>query len=161
MKNIMDITDDSGVDAGVYAHLPFLAKETYTHDIEIYLKDSNAYGNTYFSRYLEWQGVCREAWFYNKIDRNMLQSEGVFLTKVAHSEYQNETFPFHKIRCYLNTYNVKKTSFFLRFKFFDQQTEELVTQGYQKIAFVGHDKKPKRLPVEIIDKINRYKVDGL
>jgi hypothetical protein len=34
--------------------------ETFHCPIEICLKDSNAYGNTYFARYFEWQGIFIE-----------------------------------------------------------------------------------------------------
>jgi hypothetical protein len=58
--------------------------QTFRHTIEIFLKDSNAYTNTYFSRYFEWQGICRERWFFTSIQADMLQNEGVFITKRAH-----------------------------------------------------------------------------
>ena len=35
--------------------------KTFRYSIDICLKDSNAYGNTYFARYFEWQGVCPRA----------------------------------------------------------------------------------------------------
>jgi hypothetical protein len=35
--------------------------KTFVYDFSVYLKDSNAYGNNYFSKVFEWQGVCREA----------------------------------------------------------------------------------------------------
>lgn len=59
------------------------ALKTFHHTIDIYLKDSNAYANTYFSRYFEWQGVCRERWFHRCISADMLQTTGVFITKCA------------------------------------------------------------------------------
>src|ERR1700739_2505317 len=82
------------------------AKQTFTHTLSIYLKDSNAYGNTYFARYFEWQGICRERWFFECISRDMLQKEGVFITKRAEQDYLQETFPFQEIQCEMNAYNV-------------------------------------------------------
>ncbi len=72
---------------------------TFSHAMTIYLKDSNAYGNTYFARYFEWQGICRERWFFECIAPDMLQAEGVFITKHARQDYVHETFPFQEISC--------------------------------------------------------------
>src|ERR1044072_5189346 len=80
--------------------------KTFQHAIDIYLKDSNAFMNTYFARYFEWQGVCRERWFHECIHDNLLAAGGVFVTKRAHQEYVEETFPFQRVDCYLNTFQV-------------------------------------------------------
>jgi enediyne core biosynthesis thioesterase len=57
--------------------------KTFKHSIDVYLKDSNATGNIYFARYFEWQGICREKWFFECISADMLQSLGVFINKEA------------------------------------------------------------------------------
>ena len=44
--------------------------------VDIYLKDSNAFMNTYFARYFEWQGVCRERWFHECIHNNLMGPAG-------------------------------------------------------------------------------------
>lgn len=73
--------------------------------------------NTYFSRYFEWQGVCRERWFHECIHNDLLGSDGMFVTKRAHQEYVHETFPFQHVDCYLNTVQVKQCSAYLLFRF--------------------------------------------
>lgn len=128
--------------------------ETFHHAIDVYLKDSNAYANTYFSRYFEWQGICRERWFHRCISADMLQTQGVFITKCAHQEYVHETFPFQTVDCHLNTFDIKQCSFSLRFRFFVEQN--LVSTGYQQIVFASHAKKIIRLPAKILEKIRRY-----
>lgn len=127
---------------------------TFTHSLTVYLKDSNAYGNTYFARYFEWQGICREKWFFECISRDMLQKEGVFITKHAEQEYLRETFPFQEISCELNAYDVKKCSFWLEFRFFADG--EPVSVGRQQIVFAGHDRKIKPLPATVVELIQRY-----
>lgn len=135
---------------------PELAKQakTFHHSIDICLKDSNAYGNTYFARYFEWQGVCREQWFFQCISRDMLQTQGVFVTKCAHQDYVQETFPFQKVECSLNTYNIKQCSFNLRFRFFVDG--KLASSGYQQIVFESHDKKIIRLPKSVLESVKEY-----
>lgn len=128
--------------------------KTFHHYIDICLKDSNAYGNTYFSRYFEWQGVCREQWFHQCISSDMLQTQGVFITKCAHQDYVQETFPFQQVECLVSVYNIKHCSFNLRFRFL--VGGKLVSSGYQQIVFAGHDKKIIGLPKNVIDKVREY-----
>jgi enediyne biosynthesis thioesterase len=129
-------------------------KKVFHYRVDICLKDSNAYGNTYFARYFEWQGVCRERWFYECIAPDMLQSLGVFITKDAHQEYVHETFPFERVDCEVTAFAVKQCSFSLRFRFF--VGDRLVSTGYQQIVFATRDKKITRLPEDILDKIRQY-----
>jgi enediyne core biosynthesis thioesterase len=127
---------------------------TFDHTIDIYLKDSNAYTNTYFSRYFEWQGVCRERWFHQCIQADMLQNQGVFITKRAHQEYVQETFPFQTVACKLNTFEVKQCSFYLLFQF--SVGDSVVSTGYQQVVFASHEKRIQRLPEDVLAKVRRY-----
>jgi len=131
-----------------------LAPQTFRHALAIYLKDSNAYGNTYFARYFEWQGICREKWFYDCISRDMLQQQGVFITKHAQQDYLHETFPFQEISCELNAYDVRKCSFWLEFRFFAEGRQ--VSAGRQQIVFANHDKQITPLPEPVLKKIRRF-----
>ncbi|MYM83745.1 acyl-CoA thioesterase [Duganella sp. FT50W] len=137
-----------------YIMLMHVTAQTFTHTLTVYLKDSNAYGNTYFARYFEWQGICREKWFFECISRDMLQKEGVFITKHAEQDYLQETFPFQEISCELNVYNVKKCSFWLEFRF--SVDGKPVSVGRQQIVFACHDRKIKALPPAVIELIQRY-----
>lgn len=129
---------------------------TFHHQLSIYLKDSNAYGNTYFARYFEWQGICREKWFYECISRDMLQQEGVFITKHAQQDYLAETFPFQEITCEVNSYDVKRCSFWLEFRFYANGTP--VSVGRQQIVFANHSKQITALPELVIKRIKRYEL---
>ena len=133
-------------------------QRTFHHEIDIYLKDSNAYANTYFSRYFEWQGICRERWFHRCISSDMLQSLGVFVTKRAHQEYMQETFPFQTVQCQLNTFDVKQCSFYLVFQFLVDGV--LASSGYQQIVFARHDKRIQRLPEEVLLKMREYELES-
>jgi enediyne core biosynthesis thioesterase len=133
---------------------------TYRHAFDCYLKDTNAYGNMYFSRYFEWQGVCREAWFCNRIVPNMLTLEGILITKDANLEYLDEILPFNKIQVSLNTDRIRKTSFKLIFHY---QNEKgiLVAKGSQTIIFASKTRKIIKIPLELIKKIKQYEISGL
>lgn len=135
---------------------PALAKKTFTHHINTYLKDSNAYTNIYFSRYFEWQGMCREHWFQRHITEDMLQGQGVLITKSAHNDYVQETFPFQTVVCTLNTFMVKNCSFFLIFRFYCEG--RLVSTGYQQIVFADQNRRISRFPEAILQKVREYEI---
>ncbi len=133
--------------------------KTFHHTIEIFLKDSNAYGNVYFARYFEWQGICRERWFQKHVCPDMLQTRGVLITKAAHLDYVQETLPFQAVECRLNTYNIKQCSFNLLFQFHVES--KLVARGYQQIAFADLSKKITRFPREVLDGVRAYEAGPL
>ncbi len=123
------------------------------------MKDSNAYGNNYFAKYFEWQGVCREAWLYNIFPEYCSGDNGILITKRAYTEYFNATFPFQKIRCLVNVRDVKRVSFFLTFCFCDPKNEDhIFAKGYQQIALASKDYKLIRFPDETIRKIEKYEL---
>jgi acyl-CoA thioesterase FadM len=134
---------------------PWVEKpKTYHHSIDVYLKDSNATGNIYFARYFEWQGICRERWFFECVAADMLQDLGVFITKEAQQNYVHETFAFQTVKCEVNTFAIKQCSFSLLFRFYVNGT--LVSTGYQQIVFANKQKKIARLPDDVLDKIRAY-----
>ncbi len=156
---------NNNVQASLAAVIPFPMQEarpqpkTFRHTIDIFLKDSNATGNTYFARYFEWQGICRELWYFKCLPFDLVQSKGVFVTKFAHQEYVHETFPFQKVECLVNAYDIKPCSLNLLFRFFVDGN--MVSRGYQKLVFVGHDKKIARLPQELVAGIREYEDPNL
>ncbi|HTH76709.1 MAG TPA: thioesterase family protein [Trinickia sp.] len=135
------------------------ACKTFHHVIDIYLKDSNAFMNTYFARYFEWQGICRERWFFECIDSNLLGAGGSFVTKRAHQEYVQETFPFQRVDCYLNTVKVRQCSAYLLFRFY--VNGQPVSLGYQQILFAGPDKRIRRFPAGIVERVMEYQLNDL
>ena len=132
------------------------SQKTFHHVIDIYLKDSNAFMNTYFARYFEWQGICRERWFHECIHGNLLAAGGTFVTKRAHQEYVEETFPFQRVDCHLNTFQVRQCSAYLLFRFSVEGRP--VSLGYQQIVFAGKDKRITCFPREIIERVKEYEL---
>jgi enediyne core biosynthesis thioesterase len=148
----------SDEDHAVFDTLQSPAKQTLTfkHSIDIYLKDSNAYGNTYFARNFEWQGVCRERWLQQCISADLLQPQGVLITKNANTNYVRETFPFQTVECELNTQQVKNCSVTLLFRFL--VSGSLVCTGSQKIVFASHDKRMQRWPSHAMENLRKYEL---
>jgi enediyne biosynthesis thioesterase len=130
--------------------------KTFEVEFKTALKHSNATQNVYFSNYFDWQGQTRERWFIECIAKDLLQSEGVFITAKAHNQFFEEAYPFQTIQCKVNSFNIKKTSFSLRFSFYING--RLSSEGYQTLCFAGHDKQLKKLPETILQKVRQYEV---
>lgn len=126
-------------------------------NVDVYLKDVCPYQNTYFSRYLEWQGMCRER-FLAEIVLVGVPFAGIFLTKCCHQEYVDETFAFQRIKILLNTFQVKHASSFLLFRF--MVNDELVSAGYQQIVCAGQDRQIQRFPDEIYLRAKEYEISS-
>lgn len=130
---------------------------TWQYELTPYLKDSNAYGNIYFARYFEWQGLCREKWFNECVCHDMFELKGSLVTRSAANDYIASIFPFQKVRCLLNTQHIKAASFDLVFRFYDQESNKLLSMGRQKIALIDSgSKKPVRFPKDILEKVRFY-----
>jgi acyl-CoA thioesterase FadM len=127
---------------------------TFRHTFTVTLKDSNAYGNTYFARHFEWQGICRERWFHECIASDMLQHQGVFITKHAEQDYVEETFPFDQVECEMNVTAVRRCSFWLEFRFFAKG--RLAARGRQQIVFADHARHISPLPEHVLHEVRRY-----
>lgn len=135
----------------------FSQAKTYHQKFETNLKHSNATQNVYFSNFFEWQGAARERWFFECISEDMLQDQGVFITKQAHNNFIKEAFPFQTVHCELNSFDIQKCSFHLLFRFFING--ELASSGYQQIVFANKQKRIAKLPESIIAKIKSFECD--
>lgn len=133
-------------------------QKTFELDIDVYLKDVCPYGNTYFSRYIEWQGMCRERFLAERI-LSAARYDGIFLTKVAHQEYVDETFVFQRIKVLLNTFQVKLASTFLLFRF--MVDDRLVSAGYQQIVCASQNREIQRFPKEIYNTVREYEIEPI
>lgn len=130
--------------------------KTFRHSIEVYLKDSNATGNVYFARYFEWQGICREKWFFECVSSDMLAPIGVFITKEAQQSFLHESYAFQKVDCEIKSFAIRQCSFSLLFRFYVEG--KLIATGHQQIVFANHGKKIARLPAHVLEKIRQYEL---
>lgn len=131
-------------------------RKTFELSVDVYLKDVCPYQNTYFSRYLEWQGMCRERFLAEKLLAGSTL-DGMFLTKCCHQEYVDETYAFQRVKILLNTLQVKQCSSFLLFRFIVD--EKLVSVGYQQIVCAGHNRQIQRIPNEIIERAREFEIN--
>ncbi|MFX5574600.1 hypothetical protein ABTD77_19365, partial [Acinetobacter baumannii] len=80
----------------------------------------------------------------------------IFITKRAHQEFVQETFPFQRVDCYLNTFRVRSCSAYLVFRF--MSGGRLVSLGYQQIVIASTDRNIQRIPAHIMQRAKQYEL---
>jgi enediyne core biosynthesis thioesterase len=131
-------------------------KKTYTCEFSVYLKDSNAYGNVYFARYFEWQGVVREKFWIECVCNTFTEIGIILATRSADIQYKKEVFPNQKITASLNVIDLKKTSAGLYIVFRNSVSNEIVSEGHQSIVFLDKVKKITRIPLDFYAILEAY-----
>jgi len=134
-----------------------MSKE-FIFDKTVYLSDTNAFGNAYFSKYFEWQGMAREA-FFREIMPNpsFLIDSGInLITKKAAIDYKHEVFLYDDIEISLKVGAVKQASADLLFTYRKKKDKTVIAQGYQTVIFADKNGQFLKIPQEIIIKAAPY-----
>src|SRR3989338_1238504 len=116
----------------------WIKRDRFSINMTVFLKDTNAEGNTYFARYFDWQGMAREAFFREVIgDINKFLQAGIkFVTIEAYIRYRNEVTLFDEVIIKVKPDNVSIATFNLIFTYLNKKTGGVVAEGKQKIGFV-------------------------
>lgn len=128
-----------------------MSEKEFVFEKIVYLSDTNLFGNVYFARYFDWQGMAREEFFRQIIkDNEKLLQQGIkFVTIEAITKYHRETSLFDNIIIKVRPDNVKITTFDLIFTYFNKNTNQLIAEGKQKIGFVDSMGKVIPIPDEL------------
>lgn len=134
-----------------------LPDSRFVYNKRVFLKHTNLEGNTYYDNYVAWHGEAREALLLSHpMVREFLKSDK-FVKMITHSLYQRyirDTFFGDVVRIEVTSKEIKQCSFVLVFRFYREQTDELVGEGWQKICFAGFKTgKICRIPEIILDLI--------
>jgi acyl-CoA thioesterase FadM len=124
----------------------------------VYLTDTNAFGNTYFAQYFDWQGMAREA-FVRSLIPNYEQffASGIkLITTEAHMQYKNESRVFDDLHIIIRLGEVRRTTAELLFEFVNKRNKKILGVGSQKIAFANHNGKIIAIPGILINGIKPY-----
>lgn len=130
--------------------------ETFETRFSTTLKHSNASKFINYSNFFDWQGQARENWFMQCVAPDFLQAEGALVTWKAHMQFFDDTYPFHDVVCKLNTFDVDRL--FIKINFDFLVDDKLVARGYQQIALVGYNKRVKRFPVAIMERLKNFEI---
>lgn len=121
------------------------------------LKDATPYGNAYFARAFDIQGVVREEWLKQNNLLNSLK-EYQLITKQAHNEYIKECLPFANYEAELIVKKIDRASFIFDIEIRDKETGEIHSKGWQKICFA---KNGKRKLVAIPEEFKKALINNL
>jgi len=88
-----------------------MSKE-FVFSITVYLTDTNAFGNVFFSKYVEWQGMAREAFFREIMPNSnyILETGTRLITKKAAIDYKHELYLYDDVEIGLKVGAVKQAS---------------------------------------------------
>jgi acyl-CoA thioesterase FadM len=130
--------------------------DAFYYEIPVLLKDTNLYSTAYFSRYFEWQGVCRELYFTTVENFQEVMGSGIeLITKKAWVDYIKQIFVFDIILVKVQNANIKRCSFDMIFTFINKRTKEIVAKGGQTLTFAVN-KKIVRIPDGIVNVIKKH-----
>ncbi len=103
---------------------------------DVLFTHTNAFGNVYFARYIEWQGEAREKFLLSHPSaKSYLQasSDVLLITHSLQFDFHESAFFGDTVRIEVQSRNIQKYSFILSFKYYKEK--KLVGAGWQKICF--------------------------
>lgn len=119
-------------------------KKEFLYEKRVLLKQTNAFGNVYFSSHLEWQGEARESFLFEHPDIANYLKETKHLKMITHSLYhkfhQNAYFG-DRIKIIITSKNILKYSFILNFDSYSLPDNKPIGSGWQKIGFYDDERK--------------------
>ena len=134
----------------------FKTHKVFTSELEIYLKESNAFGNVYFSEFFNFQGVMREKW-WKHLAPDLAQRGYMVVTKYAGNKFLQSAYPFTIIIGELTVTKLTPVSLDLKICFKDPETGKYISEGTQKAAFLDiQTHQFKKLPEDILTKVREY-----
>ncbi|SRR5258706_4862832 len=117
----------------------------------VFLSDTNAFGNTYFAKYFEWQGMARESFFERflvpmQYQEAFIKSGIKMITVEAEHKYLAETRFTDRIEIRLKLGKVRRASAELLFVFTNRRNGKIVGKGRQIVTFANAHGKLIPLP---------------
>ncbi len=127
------------------------------------LQETNAVGNVYYTRHLEWQGRCREMFLREHVPAtlDLLQAGWSLVTVRCSCEYFAELFAFDEIAIRMRLASLTQNRVVMRFDYarFRQGGEELVARGEQQVASMRRDGErmtPAPFPPSMREALDRF-----
>lgn len=137
-----------------------MTKKEFIFEKTIYLADANIYGNVYFSRYFDWQGMAREEFLKQVLpDYDSFFKSGIkLITKSASVEYIHEVGvnALEIVIISVTIGEVKRASFELIFTYKGKKTNQIIARGKQRVFLVNADNKIIPIPKPLKEGAREY-----
>ena len=131
----------------------------FTTEVMITLKDTNVFGNVYFSNFIEFQGVIREKFLLATVPdlHDLLTRTSIRLVTVdTYNKFINNAYFGDVLQVGLTTSSIQAASCKLNITFRNKQTGMLIGKGYQTFCVVKANGKVVRLPDELLGPLDFY-----
>lgn len=135
-----------------------MAKKEFVFEKTIYLTDANIYGNAYFSRYFDWQGMAREEFLKQVLPDyvSFFKSGTMLITKSASVEYTHEIKVLETVVVSISIGNVTRASFELIFTYKNKETNQIIATGKQVIILANSSGKIIPIPEALKEGAKEY-----
>lgn len=135
--------------------------KSYKYEKLVLLKQTNLYGNTYFSNYFDWQGEAREFILFTDLKASKFFRSNPQIKLITHSAFNRFIADTHlgdRVILEVTTKGIQAYSFFIVFRY--RVESALVSEGWQKICFYDLvEKQFIKLPQVVIDLVRPVKED--
>jgi len=130
---------------------------------KVYLNETNAMGGVvYFSNFVKWQGMVREAFLTQAVPgwpALFEESRAGNLNMITVEEYSkliDHAYFGDEIVIRINAFDLKKLSFKILFEMTKKSTDKMIYNGWQKLAF--HNKEGQLIPIpsSLFDAVLEY-----
>ena len=118
-------------------------------EMMVTLKDTNAFGNVYFSNYIEYQGKIREKFLLASIPdlgKILARTNIKFVTVDTYNKFISNAYFGDILIIELTTSDMNAATCKLNINFRNKATSQLVGQGYQRFCIVNSKGKVIRIP---------------
>ncbi|MBU0463859.1 MAG: thioesterase family protein [Proteobacteria bacterium] len=131
----------------------------FTSEIMVTLKDTNVFGNVYFSNYIEYQGSIREKFLLASVPdlHEMLAKTHVRLVTIdTYNKFISNAYFGDILLLELTTSDINAATCKLNITFKNKATGKLVGKGYQRFCVVSSKGKVMRLPEALLGPLDFY-----
>ncbi|MBC8438747.1 MAG: acyl-CoA thioesterase [Deltaproteobacteria bacterium] len=135
------------------------ANRIFTSEIMVTLKDTNVFGNVYFSNYIEYQGAIREKFLLASVPdlHEMLAKTHVRLVTIdTYNKFISNAYFGDILLLELTTSDINAATCKLNITFKNKATGKLVGKGYQRFCVVSSKGKVMRLPEALLGPLDFY-----
>ncbi len=128
-------------------------------EIMVTLKNTNVFGNVYFSNFIEYQGVVREKFLLDNIPdlHDLMANQTIRLVTVdTYNRFISNAYFGDTLVVEMTTSDIKAATCRLNISFKNKATDQLIGEGYQRFCIVSEKGKVIRIPETFLGPLNYY-----
>jgi len=159
VENKKQIFFNQYIDNQLKAFESYGSNQIFSTEILVTLKDTNAFGNVYFSNYIEYQGAIREKFLLATVPdiHEMIVQKGIRLVTVdTYNKFISNSYFGDTLLAELTTSDMNAATCRLNICFKNKDTGKLVGQGYQRVCVVNSKGRVTRIPDAFLFPLDFY-----